>query len=100
MDIPTLKKMLTENLAKDFASTSTLRNKLDIRVYFLINVIDIAMTLAILKARLSPKSIPKFDEKYKKMQMKARTELKKFGKKKKYKKAGKISRLLKQKKGG
>ena len=80
MDIPTLKKTLTEELAKDPPCTSTTPNELDIKVHSLINAIDIAMTLAIPKARLSPKSVPGFDEECKEMQMKAR-RLKKIWKK-------------------
>ena len=80
MDIPALKKTLTEELAKDLPSSSTTPNELDIKVHFLINAIDMAMTLVIPKARLSPKSVPGFDEECKKMQMKAR-RLKKIWKK-------------------
>ena len=72
IDIPVLKKTLSEKLAKDSPSSSRTSNRLNIKVHFRINAIDMAMTLAILKARLSPKSIPGFDEECKKMQMKAR----------------------------
>ena len=80
MDILTLKKTFTKELAKDPLQTSTTPNELDIKVHSLINAIDIAITLAILKARFSPKLIPRFDKKYKEIQMKAR-RLKKIWKK-------------------
>lgn len=37
-------------------------NKLNIKVYSLINVIDLVMTLAILKTKLFSKSVPGFDK--------------------------------------
>ena len=80
IDIPALKKTLVEELAKNSPCTSTTPNKLDSKVHSLINAIDIAMTLAIPKARLSPKSVPRFDEECKEIQMKAR-RLKKIWKK-------------------
>ena len=82
MDIPALKKALIEELAKDPPCISTTPNELDIKVYSLINAIDIAMTLAIPKARLSPKSVPGFDEECKEIQIKAR-RLKKIWKREK-----------------
>ena len=80
IDILALKKTLTEELANDPSYTSIMPNKLDFKFHSLINVINIAMTLAIPKARLSPKSVPGFDEECKEMQMKAR-RLKKTWKK-------------------
>lgn len=80
INIPTLKKTLAEELTKDLSCTSTTASKLDIKIYSLINVIDIAMTFAIPKARLSPKLVPRFDKECKKIQMKAK-RLKKIWKK-------------------
>ena len=82
MDIPALKKALIEELAKDPPYTSTTPNELDIKFYSLINAIDIAMTLAIPRARLSLNSVPGFDEECKKILIKAR-KLKKIWKKEK-----------------
>ncbi len=82
MDIPTLTKTLTENLAKDLLCTSTTLDELEIKICSLIGDIDTAMTLAILKARLSSKSVSGFYEECKKIQMKAR-RLKKIWKKEK-----------------
>ena len=67
MNISALKKMLVEELAKNPPCISTTPNELDIKVYFLINAIDIAMTLIIPKAKLSPKSVPRFDQECKKI---------------------------------
>lgn len=80
IDIPALKKTLVEELAKNSPCTSKTPNKLDSKVHSLINAIDIAMTLAIPSARLSPKSVPRSDEECKEIQMKAR-RLKKIWKK-------------------
>lgn len=55
IDILALKKALIEELAKDPPRTSIMPNEWGIKVYSLINVIDIAMILAISKAKLSPK---------------------------------------------
>ena len=82
MDITALKKALIEELTKDLSCTSITPNELDIKVYFLINAIDIAIILAISKARLCPKSVPGFDEECKKIQIKAK-RLKKIWKKEK-----------------
>ena len=85
MNILALKKTLAKELAKDPSCTSTTPNELDSKVHSLINIIDIAMTLAIPKARLFPKSVPGFDEECKEIQMKAR-RFKKTWKKEKTKK--------------
>ena len=82
IDIPALKKVLKEELAKDLLYTSTTPNELDIKVHSLINAINIAMTFAIPKVRLSPKSIPGFDEECKMIQIKA-NKLKRIWKKEK-----------------
>ena len=86
MDISALTKTLTEELAKDPPYTSTTPDELDIRVHSLISDIDTTMTLAISKARLSPKSVTEFDEECKEIQMKAR-KLKKIWKKEKTEKS-------------
>ena len=80
-----------EELAKDSPSSSTIPNELDIKVHSLINAINMAMAPAILKARLSPKSVPRFDEECKKMQIKAK-KLKKDLKKRRNKRN--LRRLL------
>lgn len=67
IDISALKKMLVEELAKDPPYISTMPNELDIKIHSLIDAIDTAMTLAIPKARLSSKSIPRFDKECKKI---------------------------------
>ena len=82
MDIPTLTKTLTERLAKNLLCTSTTLDELEIKICSLISDIDIAMTVAILKAKLSPKSVPGFYEECKEIQMKAK-RLKKIWKKEK-----------------
>ena len=98
MDIPALKKALTEELAKDLPRTSTTPNELDIKVHFLINAINIAMTLAIPKARLSSKSVPGFDEECREIQMKAR-RLKKIWKKEEIEESWEDFRLARAEKG-
>lgn len=45
-------------------------DKLDIKVHFPINIINIVITLTIFKAKLSSKLVLEFDEKCKKIQMK------------------------------
>lgn len=72
MDIPVFKKTLTEKLRKDPSCTSITSNKLNIKIHSLIKTINIAITLAIPKARLFPKSVPGFDERCKKIQTEAR----------------------------
>ncbi len=72
IDIPALTKMLTGELAKDSPCTSTTPDKLDIKVHSLMSDLDTAMTLVILQARLSPKSVSGFDVECKEIQMKAR----------------------------
>lgn len=67
MNISILKKPLTKKLANDLPCTSIMRNKLEIKVHFLINAINIAMSLAISKTRFSPKSVLKFDKKCKEL---------------------------------
>lgn len=64
--------MLTKKLAKDPPYAFTMPNKLDIKIHSLISAIDTAMTLAIFKAKLSSKSVPRFDEECKKIQIKAK----------------------------
>ena len=80
MDVPKLKKALLEELVKDPPRHSQTANELDAQVYSLIGAIETAIAQAIPKARLSPKSVPGFDEECKEMQMKAR-RLKKIWKK-------------------
>ncbi len=92
MDIPALTKMLTEELAKDSSFTSTTLDSLDIQVHFLISVVDTAITFAILKASLFPKSVERFDEGCKEIQMKTR-RLKKIWKKEKTEKSWEYFRL-------
>lgn len=77
IDISILKKTLTKKLAKDPPYTFTMPNKLDIKVHSLINTINIAIILTISKARLSLKSVSRFDKECKKIQIKAK-KLKKF----------------------
>ncbi len=72
IDVPNLKKELLEKLIKDPPHHDLTPNKLDAQVYFLIGEIEIAIALVIPKARLSPKSVSKFDEKCKETQIKAR----------------------------
>lgn len=67
IDISVLNKMPTKELAKDPLCTSIISNKLDMKAHSLINAIDIAMSLAIPKAKLSSKSVLGFDEECKKM---------------------------------
>ena len=86
--LSTQKKCLLEKLAKDPASTFIMSYKLNIEVYFPINTIDIAITLIYPKVRLSPKSVPKFDEECKEMKIKIR-RLKKIWKKKEIKESWK-----------
>lgn len=86
MDISALKKTLAKELAKDLPCTSIIRNKLDIKMYSLIHGIDTVITLAIPKAKLSPKSISKFDKECEEIQIKEK-KLKKIRKKKKTEKS-------------
>ncbi len=72
MDLPKPKKALLEKLAKDPQRHFQTANELDAQVYSLIGAIETAIARAILKARLSPKSVPGFDEECKETQMKAR----------------------------
>lgn len=67
MTILTLKKMLIQDLAKNFFCISTILNKLYIKIYFVISAIDITITFVIFKAKLSLKSVLKFDEECKKI---------------------------------
>ena len=53
INILVLKKILREELAKDSSRTSTTPKKLDIKVHSLINAINMAIILAIHKAKLS-----------------------------------------------
>ncbi len=62
IDVPKLKKAPLEELVKDPSHHSQTANELDARVYSLIGTIETAITQAIPKARLSPKSVPEFDE--------------------------------------
>ena len=55
MNIFVLKKMLIEKLAKDLSYISLMPIKLNIKVYFLINIIDIIINFTIFKAKLSSK---------------------------------------------
>lgn len=70
IDILILKKIFLKELAKNFPCISITSNKLNIKVYFLINFTDIAMIFAISKIKLSSKSVLKFDKKCKKIQIK------------------------------
>lgn len=72
MDILVLKKTLTEKLGKDPSCTSITFNKLNINIYSLMKAIDIVMSIAIPKARLFPKSVPRFDKRCKKIQIDAK----------------------------
>lgn len=72
IDIPLIKKKLKEELTKNLPSLYTTAEQLDAQVDSLISAINTAMNLAIPKAKISPKSIPEFDEKCKEVQMKAR----------------------------
>lgn len=67
IDILALKKMLAKKLVKYFPCIFKTLNKLDIKIHFLINAIDRIMTLAIYKAKLSPKYISRFDKECKKI---------------------------------
>lgn len=67
IDIAALKKILAEELAKDFPCISIIPNKLNIKIYSLINIIDIAMIFVIFKAKLSSKSVLRFDKNCKKI---------------------------------
>ncbi len=80
MDVPKLKKALLEELVKDPPCHSQTANELDAQVYSLIGAIETAIAQAIPKARLLPKSVPRFDEECKEIQMKAK-RLKKIWKK-------------------
>ena len=73
-------------------------NELDIKVHSLIKAIDIAMTLAISKARLSPKSVPGFNQECKKIQMKVK-KLNKIWKKKETKESWEDFRITRAEKG-
>lgn len=67
IDIPVLKKMLIKEVTKNICYTAIMPNKLDNKVRYLINVIDIAMTFTILKTKLFPKRALRFDKMYKKI---------------------------------
>lgn len=72
IDIPLIKRKLKEELAKNPPSLCTTAEQLDAQIDSLISAINTAMNLAIPKAKVSPKSIPEFDEKCKEVQIKAR----------------------------
>lgn len=72
IDIPLIKRTLKEELAKNPPSPCTTAEQLDAQVNSLIGTINTAMNLAIPKAKVSPKSVLRFDEKCKEVQMKAR----------------------------
>ncbi len=72
MDVPNLKKALLEEVVIDLPRHPQTSNRLDARVYSLIYAIGAVIALTIPKARLSPKSVPIFDENCKKTQIKAR----------------------------
>lgn len=55
--------MFGKKLAKDLFCIFRIPNKLDIKLYFLINAIDTTMILIISKARLSSKLVSRFDKK-------------------------------------
>ena len=73
--------MLKEELAKNPPSPCTTPEQLDTQINSLISTINTAMDLAIPRANVSLKSVPGFDEKCKKVQMKAK-RLKKIWKRK------------------
>lgn len=72
INIPLIKRMLKEELAKNPLSPCTMPEQLDTYVNSLISTINIAMNFAIPRANISLKSVPRFDEKCKEVQMKAR----------------------------
>lgn len=72
INIPILKKTLIKKLAEDLLHMSITPNKQDIKVNFLINAIDIAITLIISKAKLFSKLISRFDKECKKLKIKAK----------------------------
>ena len=68
IDIPLIKRKLKEELAKNHPNLCITVEQLDAQVDFFISVIYIAMDLTIPKAKVSPKSVSKFDEKCKEVQ--------------------------------
>lgn len=72
IDISLIKRKLKEELARNPSSLCTMAEQLDAQVDFLINAINTAINLAIPKTKVSPKLVSRFDEKCKKIQMKAR----------------------------
>lgn len=67
IDILILKKIFVKELAKNVFCISIIPNKLNIKIYFLINIIDIAKIFAIFKVKLSLKLVLRFDKKCKKI---------------------------------
>ncbi len=70
--VQNLKRALLEELVKDSPRYTQTANELNTQVYSLIVAFETEIAMAILKARLSPKSVTGFDEKCKETQMKAR----------------------------
>lgn len=98
IDIPLIKRMLKEELAKNPPSPCTTPEQLDTQVNSLISAINTAMDFAIPKANVSPKSVLGFDEKCKEVQMKAR-RLKKIWKREETEESWKNFRLARAEKG-
>lgn len=79
-----MQKLFAKQLVNNLSCPSQTANKLNAHIYFVILAINVTITLSIFKAKLFPKSIPKFDENYKKAQIRAK-KLKKIWKKKRKK---------------
>ncbi len=98
MDLALLIKTLQQNLVNIPHLPSRTAKEFDEKVLSLVKAIDIAMDISIPKARLFPKSIPRFDEECKDAQMKAR-KLKKIWKKEGTKESWEAFRLARAEKG-
>lgn len=59
--------MFTKKLAKNPPHIFIMLNELEIKVYSLINAINIIMIFTILKTKLFPRSVTEFDKMYKKI---------------------------------
>ena len=81
IDVSLIKRMLKEELVKNSPSPCTTPQQLDTQINSFISAINTAIDFAIPKANISSKSVLGFDEKCKKVQIKAR-RLKKIWKKK------------------
>lgn len=98
IDLDLLIETLQQNLANIPHLPSRTAKKLDEKVLFLVKAIDIATDISIPKARLCPKSIPRFDEECKDAQIIAR-RLKKIWKKEGTEKNWEALRLTRAEKG-